>query len=194
MGKGFRVSLNGDHLLSVATDALDMLDVHVNASKTDEPMALYDIHGFVDEGGEADPNPWWALREELRLGDELTVEFLQDVATSRPPDPPYPEDDSETPFEMPSPEQVVEDLKKRPIVHNQLRFRFTGVDGVPLDGGTTGAEIGYAFSFRWMSMRPEQVRVSLHCYDADYLTRQKESRDLVLLHAPLGSKVAFKVL
>jgi hypothetical protein len=196
MAPGIRVKLNGDELVTVSTGNLHMIRVSVSGDRLGPELAAFDVAGMaIDGDGKENTHWWWNERQSLNAGDELKIEFLADAVTSRPGvtfEDTYP-DYEEKHGPMPSREHQLRDLAAQPLTHDVLRFALRDPEGTLEKASTLPTEHGFGFGVTWVWLHPEYAKVSLHCYDLDYLQEKNPGRDLARFKIVPGQTVTFRV-
>ena len=191
------VTLNGEHLVSVATDGLDVIDVRVSGD------LLGPEHGHLEISGGSHPNDQgfqyliWEDERTLVPGDSVSVVFLAKGATSRRGktiEELYPgkEPTRKEPFALV--EAMVRELKQRPKAFESLTFEFTGPDGATVRASTGLTEHGYAFTVLWNSHRPERARASAHTYTLESLITKENGKYHAETKLAFDQRATFKVL
>jgi hypothetical protein len=191
------VALDEEHLLTVATDGFDVLDVGVSGDRLGPERATLRVSGGSYPEGRESQYLIWEDERALIPGDTLSVTFSAVGATSQRgktieelhPDK-MPTDHK--PF-VPI-EEVIQELKQRPTVFDALAFEFIGPDGRSVQAQTTAEEHGYSFTVLWNSHRPERARVSAHTYTLDSLVAKQNGKYHADAKLTFGQRVAFKVL
>ena len=191
------VTLNGEPLVSVATDGVDVVDIGVSGDLLGPEHATLRISGGSYPDGQESQYLIWEDERVLVPGDSVSVTFMAKGATSRP---------GKTieelyPGEKPSPkepfvpaEQMVRELKQRPKAFESLAFEFAGPDDATVRAGTSPREHGYSFTVLWNSHRPERARASAHTYTLDSLIAKENGKYHAETKLAFGQRATFKVL
>ena len=191
------VKLNGEFLVRVATDGLDVFDVGVSGDLLGPEHATLRVSGGSFPEGQPSLYLLWENERTLVPGDTIEVAFLAEGNTSHPGktiDQLYP-DEEESPSEPLAPaEEVVRELKQRPKAFASLAFEFIGPDGSSVLSKTSPEEHGFAFSVLWNSQRPERARASAHTYSLDSLMTKEKGKYHGEAKLSFGERAAFKVL
>jgi len=191
------VSLNGEPLVSVATDGYDVIDVGVSGDLLGPEHGSLRVSGGSYLEGQESRYLVWEDERILVPGDSVAVAFLAAGATSRRGktiEELYP-DEKPTGKETFAPaKQIVRELKQRPKAFDSLAFEFVGPDGAPVRARTTPQEHGFAFTVLWNSHRPERARASAHTYTLASLVTKKNGKYHAETKLGFGQQVTFKVL
>lgn len=184
------VTLNGQFLVSVATEGLDLLDVNVGGDRIGpEP-------GHLDVTGGSSEFLMWESRRPLSPNDRLIVAFAKDGTTSRPAQT---SDDSDLdaadeplePFVPAS--EMLEMLGKQQKTFDFLECRLVAPDGSITTCRTTPQDHGFGFHVFWNSRQPDAARVSLHTYTLEGLASKQNGTYHVDLRLQFGERVIFEL-
>ena len=165
MAPALSVRVNGEHLVTVAADGLDMVDVRVHGDVIDEEFAfLYISGGYHGDEGEHTYLIW--EERQLTPGAEVEVKFLESAVTSRPGrtiDELHPED--EMPHgPWPTSEMIFEQLAARPKIREGFHFEVAPPNAQKISAVTSPADHSFGFTVSWTAFHPERARVSLHSF------------------------------
>jgi hypothetical protein len=191
------VTLNGEHLVSVATDGFDVIDVGVSGDLLGPEHATLRISGGSYPDGQESQYLIWEDERALVPGDSVSVVFLAKGATSRPGktiEELYPGEKPTHKEPFTPAEEMVRQLKQRPKAFESLAFEFTGPDDATVRASTGPREHGYAFSVLWNSHRPERARASAHTYTLDSLITKENGKYHAETKLAFGQRAIFKVL
>ena len=191
------VTLNEQFLVSVATDAFDLVDVSVSGDVMGPEHAILRVSAGSYPDGQASTYLIWEDERPLVPGDVVTVRFLAKGTTSRcgktidelyadEPEPKPPE-----PFA--TPEQMVAELKQRPRRFASLAFEFVAADGTTSQVETTPEEHGFGFTVLWDKFRSETVRAAVHSYTLDSLITKENGKYYANSRLTYGQGVSFIV-
>jgi len=191
------VTLNGEDLVTVATDGFDVIDVGISGDLLGPQHATLRISGGSHPDGQAFRYLIWENERTLVPGDFVRVVFLAKGTSSRPGktiEELYPgkEPSPKEPFARV--EDVVRELKRRPKAFESLAFEFTDPDGATVRASTSPNEHGYAFTVLWNSHRPERARASAHTYTLDSLITKENGKYHAEVKLAFGQRATFKVL
>lgn len=191
------VTLNDQFLVSVATDAFDVVDVSVSGDVMGPEHAILRVSAGSFPDGQGSTYLIWEDERPLVPGDMVTVHFLGDGATSRPGktiDELYadePEQNPAAPFA--TPEQIVAELKQQPRRFALLAFEFVAADGTRSQVQTLAEEHGFGFTVVWDKFRPETARASIHSYTVDSLITKENGKYYANSRLTQGQSVSFVV-
>jgi hypothetical protein len=162
MAPGLSVRVNGEHLVTVAADGLDMVDVHVHGDVISEEFAsLYISGGYHGDDAEHTYLIW--EDRLLEPGAEVEIELLERATTSRPGktiDELHPEDElPQGPW--PTSEMIFEQLAIRPKTRERFEFELEAPDNPKISAVTSAGDHSFGFSVSWTAFHPERARVSL---------------------------------
>jgi hypothetical protein len=191
------VTLNGEHLVSVATDGFDVIDVSVSGDLLGPEHAILRVSGGSYPDGQKSQYLIWEGERVLVPGDSVGVVFLTSGATSRAGksiEELYPGNKPGLKESFAPAEQMVRELKQRPKAFESLAFEFTGPDNATVRANTTPSEHGYAFTVLWNSHRPERARASAHTYTLDSLITKERGNYHAETKLAFGQGTTFKVL
>jgi hypothetical protein len=163
MSPGLAVSLNGEHLVTVAVDDLNILDVRVHGDVVSEEFATLDVTGSKHPNGAQSTFLIWIGDRVLQPGSEVEVSFLESTATSyagKPIDEFYPEEEPPTGSWQPT-DAMFDELGKRPRVRERFRFEVLPTSSHAITAVTAAEDHSFGFSVSWNSFHPERARISL---------------------------------
>ena len=166
------VSLNGQPVVTVSTDGLDLLDVRIAGDRLGPELASLSVSGGLYPEGKPSTYLIWQDDISLEAGDRVSVTFLREGQTSREGqtiEQLYPDGPPKPTRQFESPEHMLRELMQMPKQHQALSFRVTEPDGTETEGATTDEEHGFGFSVSWTSFRPDTSRVALHTYTVQSL-------------------------
>jgi hypothetical protein len=172
------VALNNEPVVTVGTDGLDIVDVHVSGDRLGPELAILRASGGSHPDGKPSTYLIWQDECPLRAGDIVTVGFLKEGVSSRPGqtiEELYPDEPPKPTEPFAPPEQVIRELMQKPTQYQALHFRLVNADGTVTEGSTAPAEHGFGFSVSWISQRPERARLSLHTYTLQSLIDRTNS-------------------
>ena len=163
MTPGLSVSLNGKHLVTVAVEDLDILDVRVHGDVISDEFATLDVTGGKHPKGAESTFLIWIGDRELQPGSEVEVSFIESAETSHAGkriDEFYP--DAEAPAGPWQPDEAMfDELAKRRRVRDRFRFEILGPSSPPIAAATGAEDHSFGFSVSWNSFHRERARVSL---------------------------------
>lgn len=163
MAPALSVKVNGEHLVTVAADGLDMIDVQVHGDVIDDYFASLHVSGGYHGDNSEHTYLIWAERQ-LEPGAEIEVAFLESAVSSQPGktiDELYPED--EVPRgPLPTSEMIFEQLTARPKIRERFHFDLELPGSPKISAMTSAEDHSFAFSVSWTAFHPERARVSLH--------------------------------
>ena len=163
MAPGLAVDLDGENLVTVATDGLDLVDIQVHGDVISEEVASLYISGGSHPDGAESSYLIWVDNRPLRPGSVVAVTFLESAMSSRAGktiDELFPEKEPPTGSWQPS-EVMFDELAKRPKVHERFKFEVVPPAAQPIHAVTELGDHSFAFSVLWNSFHPERARVSL---------------------------------
>lgn len=163
MSSGLAVTLNGEHLVTVATDGLDLLDVQVHGDFTSKEFASIYMSGGSHSEGEESTYLIWIDHHPLRPGSEVEVAFIDGAETSQPGktiDELYPDDESPNRQFQPT-EIDFEALASQTRVCERFSFEIVPPKAQSISATTVHGDFSFGFSVLWNSFHPERARVSL---------------------------------
>lgn len=191
------VTLNGDPLVTVSSEGLSLVDVHVSGDRLVPELAILRVTGGYYEDGGAKTYLIWEEERHLDSGDEVLVSLLEgghDSRAGQTIDQLYPENAPSDGQWQPEPiEEIVRELEQRPKLHDRFAFSVTLPSGDSTEGTTLPVEHGFAFHVSWVWLHPERARVSLHTYTLQSLIDQAGSRDHVRINLSAGESVKLRV-
>lgn len=191
------VTLNDQFLVSVATDAFDLVDVSVSGDVIGPEHAILRVSAGSFPDGQASTYLIWEDERQLVPGDMVTVRFLADGITSRPGktiDELYADESEPKPAEpFATPEQMVAELKQKPKRFASLAFRFVAADGTRSQVQTAPEEHGFGFTVLWDKFRPETARAAIHSYTLDSLITKENGKYYATSRLTHGQSVSFVV-
>ena len=190
------VLLNGEHIVTVAADGMDLVDVRVSGDLLGPEPAIVDVTGGTMGEGSDHLYLTWVSRRALAAGDSLEVTFLPEGVTSSPGktvDELYPEMSGSPPPAFQPIEEVVRELIARPKHFESIAVSLRAPDGTMTKVRTKQPEYGFAFSMSWASHRADKVRVSLHTYTLQSLLDRANGTYHADYKLGQGQTVAFNV-
>jgi hypothetical protein len=190
------VALNDEPVVTVATDGIDILDVHVSGDCIGPELASLRVSGGAYPDGQPSTYLIWQDVRPLVAGDIVSVRFLEEGVSSRPGqtiEQLYPDEAPKPAGPFAPPEQVIRELMQQPKQHEALYFRLVGPDGTVTDACTTPEEHGYGFYVSWMSQQPKRARVSLRSYTLQSLIDRTKGNYHSRGELQFGQSVAFAV-
>ena len=160
---GFIVALNGDTLVSVSADDLDLLTVLVHGDILGQALGSVDIYGGRYGQGDNNEHLIWINDREISADDVIDIAFADDVAPSQAgktieelfPEPGIKREPDR------SMEEWVEELSSRPKARKHFVFELGPPDADPVNVTTAADDYSYNLRVVWMSNRPDHARVSL---------------------------------
>ena len=163
MTPGLAVSLDGEHLVTVAVDDLDILDVRVHGDVVSEEFATLDVTGGRHPEGCQSTFLIWIGDRVLHPGSQVEVSFLESATTSyagKTIDEFYPDEEPPTGPWQPT-DEMFDELAKRPKIRNRFRFEVLPPSSRSINAATVAEDHSFGFSVSWNSFHPERARVSL---------------------------------
>lgn len=160
---GLAVSHNGQNLVTISTEGLNVVVVRVQGDRIGPEFAS--IQAIGGRYGEEKDNKHliWVDEHQIAQGDEVGVEFLEEVTTSHPGktiDELYPDDDNQTGPQQ-SVEEIFQDLARKPNVRERFTFRVVPPSGEVINACTEPNDHSFGFCVLWDWTRPDEARVSL---------------------------------
>jgi len=191
------VTLNGERVVSIATDGFDVIDVGVSGDVLGPDLATLRISGGSHPEGRDFQYVIWEDERTLVSGDSVSVVFLAEGGTSRPGktiEELYPDEKPIQKEAFVPTEDMVLELKRRPKAFESLAFEITGPTGATVQASTSPNEHGYGFTVLWNSHRPDWARASAHTYTLDSLVTKESGKYHAETKLEFGQSATFKVL
>jgi hypothetical protein len=194
MAQGLSVRVNGEHVVTVAADALDMVDVQIHGNVIDEEFAsLYISGGYHGD----DVEHTYLIWEERQLtpGTEVEVKLLVSAVTSRPGktiDELHPED--EQPHgPWPTSDMMFEQLAARPKTREHFHFEVSPPNAPKIAAVTLPQDHSFGFSVTWTAFDPERARVSLHSFTLENIRAKGNATYHAEFRIGFGQEVKVRV-
>jgi hypothetical protein len=195
MAAGLQVSLNGNDLVTVSSNGLNMLNVRVNGIRANQEFAELDVTGGWYGGEQESKHFLWEADRPISPGDEISVTFVEDALTSRPGstiEEVYPKTEEQV-GPPPSVEQIFELRAREPLLRDGyvLTLRLPSCEAVVVQ--TLPEEWDFGYSVNWVWLHPERVTVRLSTTSLNGIRERKDGRTHARLHLAPGERVSFRV-
>lgn len=192
------VSVNGQHLATVAFDDNTMIAVNLFGSRSHEEFAVLDMHG--GRYGEGQPRHLiWIAERRLEPGQVVEVALVPDAPTShegKTIDELYPAngvaESEETDFTMT--DAIFEALSARPMLRDGYEFKLAPSASAEVSGRTEGAEVSFSLSVMWNDQhRPDNARYSLGTNTLDNMRTRSLARSHAKNWLQIGDTLRFQL-
>lgn len=167
-----RVLVDGVEVAAVCTEDLHVLGASLSGTKIDEAFATLDMHGSRYPAEGESTYLIWLNHPPVEPGQTVRVEVSAPGSNShagRTIDELFPDGNEEPEEAALSPEEMLENLGKRPKVRSRYQFSVRSSAGEECTAETSAEDHGFSFSFLWNYHRPERVHASLHTYSLEQL-------------------------
>lgn len=160
---GFLVTVNGEELVAVSTEGLNILTVNLHGDVLGPEVGAIEVYGGMYGEGEADKHLIWVSDHEVRSDDEVEIAFCASVATSRPGK--TIEELHPAAQEQPGPsqplEKLFEDLAAQERLREQFIFELVPPSGEVIHAATSLGDYQFFLGAMWKWLKPNEARVSL---------------------------------
>lgn len=194
-----RVSIDNTHVLTVASDGLDLIEVRVVSTKVGHDQALIEVHG----GSYSDPCNsrfvFWLEPHPLNAKQRVLVEFDQHGQSSRPGKTVEEINvegnakSNEPDGSFLSRDEMLDQLALQPNKRDRLACKIV-LPGGAAEVAAGDEEYGYAFGVSWHSHRPDRTRVLLHTYSIENMRRNQNGTYHIQESLGYGELVSFEVV
>jgi len=195
MTAGIAIDIDGERVVTVATEGLEMLDVRLHGDIISEEFATLDVTGssFGEDG--AHKFLIWIGDRLVAPKTEVEVTLLDGAETSLPGksiDEMYPAGEQEDKSWEPT-EAIYAELAARP--HTRAGFGFALVaPGAPvITSRTAPGDHSFAFVVSWTKFHPEIARVSLSSNSLESIRTRTGGTKHAELRMGLNDKVTIRV-
>lgn len=195
MAPGFSISLNGEELVTLSSEGLNILSVRVHGDRISKEFANLDVSGGLYGEGEEHKHFLWESERPISPGDEIEVTLLENACTSRPGktiDEIYPRDKEPHGPWKPI-EHVFRALAQQPVVRERFSFVVTPPDGPSIWATTLPNDHSFGFSVNWVWLHPERARVSLSSNTLEGIAKREGGTDHAAFRLQYGQRVLFRV-
>lgn len=192
---GLAVSLNGKCLVTVSTEGLNILTVRVHGDVIGPEFASIDMSGGLYEGAKDDKHLIWLDEQEIGLGDEIEVAFLEEASTTdsgKTIEELCPDDEAQMgPWQ--SRESIFEDLATKPKVREWFAFWLSLPSGETINSRTGANDHSFGFSVVWDWTRPDTAQVSLGSNSLEGIKHRQGRTEHARFRLQYGQNVKFRV-
>lgn len=191
------VSVDGQHLATVAVDDNAMIALHLYGNRSHENFAVLDMHGGRYGEGQPQCHLIWIAEWKLGPGQVVVVAFVADAPTSHKgktiaelyPDEPQAE---KTDFTIT--DSAFEALSARPLLRDGYAFTLASSAGAEVSGRTEGDEVSFGLSVTWTAQhRPDSARYSLGTSTLKDVRAPLPARSHALGCLQIGDSLRFEV-
>ena len=191
------VSVDGEHLATVAISGLTMLNIHLYGQRWEEELAILDMHGGNYAGDDKSTYLTWINCRALQAGQIVTVTCVADAQTNsrgRTIDELYPDQPPSEQTDFTPTAAMFEEIGRRPMLRDGYAFKLSTSRGVEYSGRTEADEYGFTLRVLWNSRyRPECARFSVSTITLEQLRTRAPRRDHISGELFLSQSVRFQV-
>jgi len=192
---GLSISLNGQHLVTIATEGLNVVSVQVHGDCIGPEFASIEASGGLYGEEKDNKHLIWVNEHQIAQGDEVDVTFLEEAETShsgKTIEELYPDSDSQMgPWQ--SLEEIFRDLAQKPKVREQFAFQVVPPSGAVIHSCTEPNDHSFGFSVLWDWMHPDIVRVSLTSNSLEGIEKRQEGFEHARFRLQIGQSVKLRV-
>jgi hypothetical protein len=191
-----RVTVDGQVLASVATDALEIIVARVGGTRTDDDYADLGLTGGVYSADGGSDHRIWINQTVLKRGQSVEVALLEEdmpVGSGRTIEEIYPA--SETSREQPPVDmaELCAEERRAPLVRDRYVLEFTTPTGTAGRDISLPDEHGFGFSVYWSSQHPSRAAVKLYAYTIDSMERRESGRTIFRENMTVGTSARLEL-
>lgn len=182
-------------MLSVSTEGLNVLPVRVHSDLISPEFAFIDVSGGYYGDEENKKHLIWLHEKEINPGDEVEVEFLEEISTLDPGktiEELYPDDEAQTGPSQ-SVEEIFKDLAKKPKVREKFSFRLVSPSEEDINSRTEENDHSFGFCILWDWTRPNEARVSLSSNSLESVEKRQGGPEQARFRLQFGKRVRWRV-
>lgn len=176
-----RVTVDGQILASVATDALEIIIARVGGTRADEDHADAGLTGGVYSTDGASVHRIWIDQTVLKRGQAAEVALLEEdvpVGSGRTIEEIYPASETARKQEPVNMAELCAEERRAPLVRDRYVPEFTTPTGSTGRDITQPDEHGFGFSVFWSNQHPNRATVKLYAYTIDGMERRESGRTI----------------
>jgi len=191
---GFKVLLNGSHMISVSTEGLNLLNVRIQGDTLSEEFSSVSITGGNYGDGKDSQHLIWLNDKVIDSGDVVEVVFLKDVENSalgKTIEDLYPQNSEN--FGPWQPEaEIIKQLLKSPKQREAFSLQITNPADEQIDVSTSGDDFTYSFSVMWNWSQPESASVCASSNSLQKIVNREDGTNFARFKIHFGQKVLFR--
>lgn len=192
---GLAVLHNGQHLVTISTEGLNVVDVQVSGDRIGPEFAS--IRAMGGHYGEQKDNKHliWVDEHQIAQGDEVDVTFLEEATTSHPGktiEELYPDDDNQMGPQQ-SIEEIFQELARKPNVREGFTFRMALPSGEVINGCTEPNDHSFHFHVLWDWTRADTAGVSLTSNSLESIEKRQQGAIHSRFRLRFGQSVKLRV-
>ncbi len=191
------VSVDGEHLATVAVGGLTMLGVHLSGERWEDELATLDMAGGNYADMDKSSYLTWINLRPLQAGQVVTVSCVADLHTSpagKTIDELYPDEPPCEQTDFTPTAAMFDQLSKRPMLRDGYAFKLRTSRGAEYSGQTQADEYGFVLRVLWNSRyRPECARFSVSTITLEQLRTRVPRRKHVEGDLFLYQSIRFQV-
>ena len=199
---GFRLRIDGEEIVAVSTDTLNVLSVGVRGDVVGPELASIDVSGGNYGGTSASTHLIWVDNREVTNQNHIEIEFLETISNSTPGrtveelycgsvgrertllDAPDLADQLRT---------IGGDLKQRPRSREAFWLHLARGNGEPLTFRSNPGDFSFSLTAMWRWTRPTTASLWLSTTTIDNIVRQQNGASLVSQDLSFNEKIGFSV-
>lgn len=174
------VTVDGQHLATVATGGLNMLGFHLIGQRWDEQLADLTMNGGFYGSEQASPMLTWLDCVPLRAGQVIAVSCVADTASShagKTIDELHPDAAPCAQTDFTPTAAMFEEMGQRPMLRAGYAFKLAPSHGADYTGHTDADEYGFTLRVTWTALhRPDCARFSVSTNTVEQLRTRSPAR------------------
>lgn len=191
------VSVDGQHVATVAADDNTMISLHVYGNRSHEQFAVLDMHGGRYGEGQSQCHLIWIDEWQLKPGQVVVVACVADAPTSdkgKTIDELYPDEPQAGKVDFTMTDSTFDALSARPLLRDGYAFTLAPSAGTEVSGRTEGDEVSFAMRVMWTAQhRPDSARYSLGTTTLANVRARSPARSHALGWLEIGDSLRFEV-
>ena len=192
---GFSVLLNEKHLVTIATDQLNVVSVRVHGDCVSPELADLQIDGGIYGDAINTKHLIWLSEQEIVEGDEVTVNFHEHVENfdrGKTVDELYPNKDRGSRGSE-SVEDIFREIALMPKTRESFSFDLETASGEKIRAKTEPEDHGFGFTVLWNWLHPDVAMVSLTSHSLAGVLNQENGSEYAKFTLRYGQKTSFSV-